>query len=109
MSNVSSLPSTGAVPEWDLTDRLVKARKFAGVEQSEIAEFLGLSRGAISVMETGRVVPRLGYLRLWAQRCDVSLDWLRFGDRPAPDDDQEVAVTSTEWSNRANHLYLVAV
>lgn len=86
-SHVSTLATMSAnseagVPEWDLGDRLVKARKAAGIKQSEMAIFLGLSRAALSGFENGEVVPRLAYLRGWADRCGVALDWLRYGHIP---------------------------
>jgi transcriptional regulator with XRE-family HTH domain len=71
-----------AIPEWGLTDRLAKARSVAGLKQQELAEYLGLSRASLSAYENGSVVPRLGILRLWAMRCGVPLDWLRYGTVP---------------------------
>jgi transcriptional regulator with XRE-family HTH domain len=86
--DVADISTIVDVPKWDLGDRLVKARKVAGVKQSDMAEYLGLSRAALSGFENGDVVPRLGYLRLWADRCKVPLAWLRYGDSgptPTPD------------------------
>ena len=72
--------SETVIPTWDLSDRLVKARKAAQVKQSEMAERLGLSRAALSSFENGTLVPRLAYLDVWARVCGVPLDWLRHGD-----------------------------
>lgn len=66
----------GPVPRWNLADRLIKSRDFADVSQADMADYLGLSRAAISDFETGRRVPRLAYLRVWATRCGVSYPWL---------------------------------
>ena len=68
------------VPKWTLGDRLTKARHCAEVSQQEMADYLGLSRPALSYYETGVSMPKLGTLRLWALRTGVSLDWLRYGD-----------------------------
>ena len=67
------------VPEWTVGDRLRKARVSAGLDQREIAEYIGMTHGAIGLYELGRRTPKLGVLRLWAMRCDVDLDWLRTG------------------------------
>jgi len=72
----------GAIPPWTLTDRLIKARTFARLEQQDIADYLGLARSAIGHFEQGRRVPRLAYLRGWAQRCEVDFDWLVTGEAP---------------------------
>lgn len=64
------------IPEWTLGDRLVKARQMAGIEQSDMASQLGVSRQSVYAYERNRVRPKLMVLRLWAQLCDVPLEWL---------------------------------
>jgi transcriptional regulator with XRE-family HTH domain len=82
---------TSSVPVWTLGDRLRKARHLAGLHQRDLAEYLGLSAAAIGMYEMDVRSPKLGMLRGWATRCEVSLDWLRYGDTgPAAD-------TSTTW------------
>ncbi|HSS09020.1 MAG TPA: helix-turn-helix transcriptional regulator [Acidimicrobiales bacterium] len=73
---------TTVVPLWTLADRLRKARENAGLLQKDLADYTGLSRSAIAMYEQARAVPRLGVLRLWAERCGVPLEWLQYGDAP---------------------------
>jgi transcriptional regulator with XRE-family HTH domain len=75
MSNqVPASPS--AVPDWTLPDRLVKARKHAGLEQAELADLTGLSRATISNCERGVTPPTRPILLSWAVGTGVDLDWL---------------------------------
>jgi transcriptional regulator with XRE-family HTH domain len=75
MSNqVPASPS--AVPEWTVADRLVKARKDAGLDQTELAELTGLSRATISNCERGVTPPTKPILLSWATYTGVPLDWL---------------------------------
>jgi transcriptional regulator with XRE-family HTH domain len=66
--------------QWTLGDRLRKARQSAGVTPAQMAAYLGVERSMISRYENDRSTPRVGYLRLWALRTGVDLDWLRYGD-----------------------------
>jgi transcriptional regulator with XRE-family HTH domain len=70
------------VPEWTIGDRMLKSRTVAGLTQTELADYLGMSRVSLSRYETGHNRPPLTVLRLWAMRCGVPLDWLRYGDAP---------------------------
>ncbi len=76
-----------AVPSWDLTDRLVKARAHADLNQAELADRLDISAKTLQRYEQGRAVPRRGLLLGWAVATGVSPLWLEKGD---PD------VTSTD-------------
>jgi transcriptional regulator with XRE-family HTH domain len=62
-----------------LGDRLRKARLSAGLDQRDIADYLGMSHAAVGFYELDRRVPKLAVLRVWALRCGVPLDWLRYG------------------------------
>lgn len=98
------------IPTWTLADRLRKSREFAGLEQNDVADYLGMSRGAISDWERDVRKPKLGVLRLWSEVCHVPLEWLRGSeDEPggglmAVPDDGESNVTSLCFSSgyRAN-------
>jgi transcriptional regulator with XRE-family HTH domain len=72
----------GVVPEWTVGDRMIKARTVADLSQEQMGEYLGLSRVTLSRYETGHNRVPLTVLRLWAMRCGVPLDWLRYGDAP---------------------------
>jgi transcriptional regulator with XRE-family HTH domain len=65
-------------------DRLRKARQVTGLEQSEFAAELGVSRGTVLNYENDRVKPRLIVLRAWSLRTGVPLHWLRDGEKPQP-------------------------
>lgn len=62
-----------------LRHRLRIAREFAGFEQDELAELIGVSRNTISNTEVGRVKPRRITLRAWAFHCQVPLSWIELG------------------------------
>ena len=64
------------VPEWSLADRLVKARRWAGLEQEDLAADFGMTHQAISKYERGLSVPKLVVIKQWAARTNVSLEWL---------------------------------
>lgn len=78
-----SVEGEGTVPQWVLKDRLVKARDVAGITAAEMADYLGLSRAAVSDFENGRRTPRRAYLRAWAAYCGVSYIWLTESKSPA--------------------------
>lgn len=66
-----------------LGDRLRVARIAAGYEQTDLADALGVHRSLISAAEHGRRGIKADNLILWAQLCDVSLDWLAWGTEGA--------------------------
>lgn len=80
----------GGVPQFDLHDRLRKAREWAGMEQGELAGALDVSRNTIGNYET-RATTRLKplVLKQWAMRTGVPYEWLLTGEVPAGPDDGE--------------------
>lgn len=46
-------PNESRIPQWTLGDRLRKAREWAGMNQTQLAEQLQMSRLTIGRMETG--------------------------------------------------------
>jgi transcriptional regulator with XRE-family HTH domain len=78
------------VPEFDVHDRLSKAREEADITQQRMAELLGCSRRTIVRYETsGTVVPRSVVLA-YHVATETDLDWLENGTVPAgqgPDGD----------------------
>jgi len=69
----------GAVPEWDLGDRMRKALRHADVSVQEMADYLDVSTASLRAWTNGRTRPRTQTLRLWALRTGVSYDWLVTG------------------------------
>lgn len=68
-----------AVPAWDLSDRMAKALRHAGLGVQEMGEYLGISRNTVGNYLHGRTQPDKRTLRLWAIRCGVPLEWLEDG------------------------------
>lgn len=68
-------------PTWTLTDRLRKARLLAGLEQSDLAEMLRVSRNSISNYENGKTEPSATTFVRWAAATGVTLEWLAEGIR----------------------------
>ena len=74
------------VPDWTLGWRMKRALAHAGIGIEDMAAELGVSRSTISggVNDHG-AEPRVGYLKLWALRTGVPLEWLVGGGvRTAP-------------------------
>ena len=75
------------VPVFTIEDRLRKARESAGLEQTQLAELIGVSRGTIGNTERGLVKPRLIMLRAWALATGVPVEWIQTGEAPSPGGD----------------------
>ena len=75
-----------------------KALRVADVTNAEMAEYLGVSRNSVSAWITGAAEPRLAYLRLFAMRTGVPLEWLRTGEMTeapsSPDGDDGAPVVN---------------
>lgn len=78
--NMMPSRSVGARPEWRVSDRIRRAREYAGLEQRELAERAGISQATISSAETGRARPHRSTLVLIAAATGVSFDWLADDD-----------------------------
>ena len=68
------------IPEWTLGWRLQRSLAHGGVSIDDMAAELGVSRQSISRWLNARAVPRIGYLKLWALKTGVPLDWLISGE-----------------------------
>lgn len=77
----------GVVPDWTMSDRLRKAREFAGLSQGELAEAVDLSPRAVGNYEAGRRVPRRPAILAWSAATGVSMFWLENGENPPSGDD----------------------
>lgn len=78
------------IPQFSLGDRMRKSREVTGLDQTDFAEELGISRASVSNHERGVSHPRKIVLKAWALRCGVPLLWLETGEevkanRPSPD------------------------
>lgn len=79
----TALNTSGIIPTWELQDRIARARRYAGMEQSELAEIAGVSRKSISNWEIGKTEPRRAALIAISFATGVSLEWLETGKTPA--------------------------
>lgn len=74
-------PERGDRPQFTIHDRLRKAREWAELEQSELAERIEVDRGSISNYETGKTQRlKSPVIKRWALACEVDLDWIRTGE-----------------------------
>lgn len=81
----TSLAYGGKVPEWNVSDRVRKAREFAGLKQEELATEIGMSRGGLAKIEQQKSTPRRTTLIAIAFATGVALEWLEYGETPAGD------------------------
>lgn len=65
-------------------DRLRKARELRGLDRTQLADELGISRKTLAAYETwtGLKAPREQTLRQWSMATGVSLHWLKTGEQP---------------------------
>lgn len=78
------------IPEWDMTDRLNKSLKSAGISVATAATYFDVHRNTVSGWLHGRINPDIRTLRLWALMTGVPFEWLKDGIEPhhpgGPDD-----------------------
>jgi transcriptional regulator with XRE-family HTH domain len=85
------------IPTWTRGDRLRKAREKTGLDQTEFANELGVSRGTVSSYELDKVRVKKYIVTLWALRADVPVEWIETGEMPGTDGpDPSQAVTKRE-------------
>lgn len=61
---------------WTLGDRMAKARRHAGLEQSDLADALGVSRPLVSKWEHDLREPTAKQVLRWAEVTAVPAAWL---------------------------------
>lgn len=66
---------SGNVPPIEVRHRLRIAREYAGLEQEQLAELIGVSRGTIGNAEKGKSVRKIT-VNAWALACGVPASWL---------------------------------
>lgn len=81
----------GRIPADTLPNRLMLARKLAGLSIREAAELCEVGRGAWTNWENGaRPLDFLEITGVIAERLDIDVDWLRFGGALAGPKGREV-------------------
>lgn len=73
---MTSAYETGNEPEILVRHRLRIAREYAGLEQDELAERIGVSRNTVGNAEKGRVTPRKITINAWGLACGVPVSWI---------------------------------
>jgi transcriptional regulator with XRE-family HTH domain len=53
------------VPEWELCDRLRRSLRLVGLNNIQVADFMGVQRETVSTWLTGRRRPSYAVLRIW--------------------------------------------
>jgi transcriptional regulator with XRE-family HTH domain len=81
---MTSAYDQGTIPPIELRHRLRIAREAAGLEQSELADAIGVSRNTIGNIEKGKLKtpPRKIIINAWALACGVPVSWLINGAEP---------------------------
>jgi len=59
-----------------LNEKIIMARKKAGMSQIDLADAMGVSRQSVSKWETGEANPEIGKLTMLANTLNCSVDWL---------------------------------
>lgn len=77
------------MPPIEVRHRLRIAREYAGLDQKQLADLIGISRTSVGNAETGVVRPRRITLNAWALACGVPVSWLTDGVSKGPDDGPE--------------------
>lgn len=80
--NISPETTKVHIPQIELRHRLRIAREFAGLDQSDIADELGIGRVAISNYERGVTEPKKLVINAWAVVTDVDVEWIKTGELP---------------------------
>lgn len=91
------------------SERLKALREKAGLNQSQLAEKLGVSRGSISFYENGDRIPDIVFLHGVAELFQVSADWLiGLSDTKTVDADLKAVCEYTGLSEEAISYILEA-
>lgn len=78
-------PRVGRVPADTLSNRLMLARKLAGLSIRDAADLCGYGRGAWTNWERGaRPLDLLDITGVIAEKLDIDINWLRFGGPLVP-------------------------
>lgn len=88
-----------------LQDRLAKSLHVAGLNNLDMAEALEVSPNTISNYVNGNTQPRKLYLREWALKTGVPLEWLLTGEFPGAPETQKAA--ARQASGGIGQMYLV--
>ncbi len=69
------------------------ALEHARMSMGEMAELLDVSGNTVGNYLSGRTTPSTAVLRVWAMRCGVPLEWIKYGSDSDGDDPDRGAIT----------------
>lgn len=78
-----------------LGDRLAKSLHVAGITSNDMADELEVSRTTISNYLNDRTHPKRLYLRMWALKTGVPIEWLETGQLPESPDSKKADALGT--------------
>lgn len=81
------------VKKTGLGDRIARARKYAGLSQTELGKAFDLTRSAVSQWESETTEPTPANLRAIAVKCGADYDWLATGRGTMAKIDQDPGLT----------------
>lgn len=106
---MTNAPTSAAeVPTIEPRHRMRIALEHAGVTMGEMAHLLDVSGNTVGNYLAGRTTPSTAVLRVWAMRCGVPLDWIRYGtansNDTSPGGGSDLVVTPSRWNAHANNV-----
>lgn len=90
--------------QFSLGDRLAKSLHVAGLTSQDMAEALEVSRNTVSNYINGNTQPRKLYLREWALKTGVPLEWLETGEFPGTPETEKAATRHASGGIGIMHL-----
>ena len=100
------MSTTSRIPEFDLPDRLRKAREAAELDQHDLAAVMGVSRATVSNAETGRRTVRRITINAWSLATGVPVEWLLTGHTTG-DDGPSPEWSTSSWKSLKTSLTVV--
>lgn len=82
MRYVTHMTIQVTVPQFDVGDRLRKAREVTGLDRITFAERVGIARSTVTNVELGHRRPSNLVIRAWADFTGVPAEWILYGYTP---------------------------
>lgn len=90
--------------QFGLADRLAKSLHVAGMTNLDMAKVLEVSPNTVSNYINGNTQPRKLYLREWALKTGVPLEWLETGEFPGTPETEKAAARHASGGIGIMHL-----
>lgn len=92
--------------QFGLGDRLAKALHVSGVTNQDMADELEVSRNTVTNYINGHTKPKGLYLRIWALKTGVPLEWLETGNFPDTGETEKAPTPKGEGMEPPSRLEL---